>query len=81
MAEVTITLAEEGPYAVSGPVELTAPDGTRLKPPAGPLLLCRCGESATKPFCDGADAGAPTRCARQRVGGRRPAPPRGPGAP
>jgi 3-phenylpropionate/trans-cinnamate dioxygenase ferredoxin subunit len=52
MAEVRITASKNGPYIVSGPVELTDADGKTW--PARPrMALCRCGGSTTKPFCDG----------------------------
>ncbi len=47
-----ITCAANGPYLITGPVEIL--NGT--KSPAGQTTkgaLCRCGGSANKPFCDG----------------------------
>jgi CDGSH-type Zn-finger protein len=55
MADVTITQSEDGPYVVSGPVNLLAPDGREIEHPEA-MKLCRCGQSANKPFCDGTDA-------------------------
>ena len=52
MADVTITPSEDGPYLVSGPVRLTAPDGREIAHP-DQTALCRCGQSSNKPFCDG----------------------------
>jgi CDGSH-type Zn-finger protein len=52
LADVTITPSEDGPYLVSGPVQLTAPDGREIAHP-DPMSLCRCGQSSNKPFCDG----------------------------
>lgn len=49
---------ENGPLMVRGATGLVAPDGAELEvKPA--MALCRCGQSATKPFCDGShkDAG------------------------
>lgn len=50
--EATITVKKDGPYAVSGGIELEA-----LTPGAGGsserYTLCRCGDSQNKPFCDG----------------------------
>jgi CDGSH-type Zn-finger protein len=37
---------------VSGPVVLTAPDGRVIEHP-DPMVMCRCGGSSNKPFCDG----------------------------
>jgi CDGSH-type Zn-finger protein len=55
MADVTITPTEDGPYMVSGPVVLTAPDGRVIEHP-DPMVMCRCGHSSNKPFCDGTHA-------------------------
>jgi CDGSH-type Zn-finger protein len=64
--EVRITSAENGPYEVTGSVELRAPDGTAISPPGARLLLCRCGRSEDKPFCDSPTEGTPPTCARQK---------------
>ena len=51
----TIECKENGPYIVKGLDELTGPAGDRV--PAKPVMaLCRCGGSASKPFCDGTHA-------------------------
>ncbi|HEY8582319.1 MAG TPA: CDGSH iron-sulfur domain-containing protein [Capillimicrobium sp.] len=46
----------DGPFQVSGPLEIVRPDGVSLEPPGPDVYLCRCGRSQTKPFCDGAHA-------------------------
>lgn len=52
--EVTITPRDNGSYRVAGPVAIVDAEGNRWEIPAGrPVFLCRCGQSATKPFCDG----------------------------
>jgi CDGSH-type Zn-finger protein len=55
MAQVNITPTENGPYLVTGPVALTAPDGRAIDHP-DPMTICRCGHSSNKPFCDGTHA-------------------------
>lgn len=50
--EVVIKVREGGPYKVTGPVRLTDAAGAPLATPEGPLALCRCGRSRTKPYCD-----------------------------
>lgn len=52
MADVRIRPLKNGPLEVSGPVDVLDADG---KPTAAedPVYLCRCGQSANKPFCDG----------------------------
>jgi CDGSH iron-sulfur domain-containing protein 3 len=53
MAEVRIKALKNGPYEVKGAVDLVDSDG-QAKPEADdPIYLCRCGQSANKPFCDG----------------------------
>jgi CDGSH-type Zn-finger protein len=49
---VKIQTTKNGPYLVHGEFELVDADG---KPVAhkSTCALCRCGASATKPFCDG----------------------------
>jgi CDGSH-type Zn-finger protein len=53
MADVQITPTENGPYKVSGPIELVDPDGKAIPVPGQTVFLCRCGASTNKPFCDG----------------------------
>ncbi len=55
--KLEITLAANGPLLLRGPVALTcAVTGTVVRAPS--LALCRCGNSANKPFCDGSHAAA-----------------------
>jgi len=54
MADVTITLAPNGPYLVDGPLRVVDAEGRPLDTGGKPrIALCRCGGSARKPFCDG----------------------------
>jgi CDGSH-type Zn-finger protein len=56
---VEIKVRDHGPYKVTGPVRLVDAHGTAFDVPAGqPIALCRCGRSATKPFCDRAHRAA-----------------------
>ena len=51
--EVVIKVRTDGPYKVTGPVRLVDADGEPIEVPEGDsIVLCRCGRSATKPFCD-----------------------------
>ena len=52
MAEVSIEVIKNGPYIISGVVELKDDDGGPY-PAKKRMALCRCGASTTKPFCDG----------------------------
>lgn len=56
MAEVTITVRDNGPYRVSGPVVLVDAEGNRFQTKEQ-FSLCRCGRSENKPFCDGSHSG------------------------
>ena len=52
MGIVTITLERNGPYHVTGKIEILNAAGKVIF--AGEeTRLCRCGQSARKPFCDG----------------------------
>jgi len=53
MTEVTIKARANGPYKVEGPVRVIDAEGIGFVLPAGSgIVLCRCGPSQTKPFCD-----------------------------
>jgi CDGSH-type Zn-finger protein len=52
MAEVTIEARPNGPYIVNGSIELRDTNGNIL-PTQTRTVLCRCGASTKKPFCDG----------------------------
>ena len=52
MAEVTIEVRPNGPYIVNGSIELRDANGNVL-PTQTRTVLCRCGASTNKPFCDG----------------------------
>ena len=53
MAEVTIKARTNGPYKVEGPARVVDADGNEFVIQGGrAVALCRCGHSATKPFCD-----------------------------
>ena len=53
MTQVTIKARANGPYKVEGPVRVIDADGNEFVLPEGSaIVLCRCGHSRTKPFCD-----------------------------
>ena len=68
MAEVTIEIIENGPYIVTGPVELKDDDGN-VYPAKQRMVLCRCGASTTKPFCDGTHSKIGFQAAERAVPG------------
>ena len=53
MADVTITVRENGPYLVRGPIQILDAQGNDFRVERETVALCRCGGSTTKPFCDG----------------------------
>ena len=66
MVEVTIEARPNGPYVVTGTVELRDTNGTVL-PTQARVVLCRCGASTTKPFCDGTHSKIGFQAAAQAV--------------
>lgn len=64
MSEVTIKVRVNGPLLVLGPVKLIDAQGNPFPLPESNkpgIALCRCGQSAQRPFCDGTH----TRCGFQ----------------
>jgi CDGSH-type Zn-finger protein len=54
MTESTkITIMKNGPFRVTGTVELVDHEGKAIETPPAGFALCRCGASTRKPFCDG----------------------------
>jgi 3-phenylpropionate/trans-cinnamate dioxygenase ferredoxin subunit len=50
---VQITILDDGPYEVVGPITLQDESGNPIEVEAGEAVyLCRCGGSLSKPFCD-----------------------------
>ncbi|MEQ7845731.1 CDGSH iron-sulfur domain-containing protein [Nocardioides kribbensis] len=53
-APVVLKVVDSGPLQIKGPIRLLDHDGTPYDVPARrAVFLCRCGQSRTKPFCDG----------------------------
>lgn len=52
---LVIRCRENGPLVIEGPVKVTDHLGNAFPLPPGKekVALCRCGQSKTKPFCDG----------------------------
>jgi hypothetical protein len=69
MTHATITTTDNGPYLVEGNVTLIDPDGNACDVDRT-IALCRCGLSATKPFCDGSHENA-LRPRSQPAGSKR----------
>ena len=49
----TVVPYENGPLLVRGNFTLVTPDGVPIETGRRTVALCRCGKSASKPFCDG----------------------------
>jgi CDGSH iron-sulfur domain-containing protein 3 len=53
---VRIKIRKNGPYLVTGTVDVVDHQGNVVQV-GEDFVLCRCGQSATKPFCDGSHKG------------------------
>lgn len=53
MADVRIRPLKDGPVEVAGAVLVVDEAGNAAAPSESPIYLCRCGQSAEKPYCDG----------------------------
>ncbi|MCZ8519488.1 MULTISPECIES: CDGSH iron-sulfur domain-containing protein [Paenibacillus] len=51
MSDVTIKVIDNGPLCITGQVEVTDAEGNRFETKET-FILCRCGLSSKKPFCD-----------------------------
>ena len=54
---LTVTLHENGPLQIKGPLEVAGESGAMITRVKG-AFFCRCGQSANKPFCDGSHKAA-----------------------
>ena len=66
MAEVTVEVRPNGPYIVSGAFELRDTNGNVVATQTR-TVLCRCGASTKKPFCDGTHSKVGFQAAAQAV--------------
>lgn len=48
----TIRPQVNGPLTISGDIELVGANGEPVRTAGSKLFLCRCGQSANKPYCD-----------------------------
>ena len=51
--ETRIVVRPNGPYIVEGPLTVVDIEGREFRSERPRIALCRCGNSANKPFCDG----------------------------
>jgi CDGSH-type Zn-finger protein len=47
-----VTVTDDGPVLVAGPVEVELPDGRRVRSDRAVTALCVCRRSRRQPFCD-----------------------------
>ena len=53
MSDVTIDVRHNGPLKVTGPITVLDFEGREFALPEGSsVVLCRCGHSENKPYCD-----------------------------
>ena len=52
MADITISIRDNGPYLIRGGATVTDAEGKTFETQEI-IALCRCGHSGKKPFCDG----------------------------
>ncbi|MBL0175084.1 MAG: CDGSH iron-sulfur domain-containing protein [Ignavibacteria bacterium] len=57
-----ITLTENGPLGLTGNITIVTADGAEIFS-GDSAWLCRCGQSQSKPFCDGSHKSAMFECA------------------
>lgn len=72
MADASIMIAKDGPYVVTGSVEMRDADGTSYTV-SETFALCRCGGSTNKPFCDGTHSKIGFQGAEKAVADSKPA--------
>jgi CDGSH-type Zn-finger protein len=53
MAKTVIKATINGPYEVNGDVDVVDAKGSTKPSGCRNVYLCRCGQSKTKPYCDG----------------------------
>jgi CDGSH-type Zn-finger protein len=52
MADVTVNVRPNGPLIIEGPIKILDPEGNAFTLEGERVVLCRCGQSSNKPFCD-----------------------------
>jgi CDGSH-type Zn-finger protein len=63
MAKVQIKVIDNGPYRITGEVELVDAEGN-VFPSKPAFSLCRCTKSSKLPYCDGTHKGEFDSCVR-----------------
>lgn len=63
MLKIQMKVMDNGPYRVTGEIELVDGEGNTIETKKV-VTLCRCGLSKRKPFCDGTHKGKFESCVR-----------------
>ncbi len=58
LEKVQIKAMKNGPLVIEGKAEITDENGDVNETEGKMVALCRCGQSANKPFCDGSPEGS-----------------------
>ncbi|MEO0458421.1 MAG: CDGSH iron-sulfur domain-containing protein [Cyanobacteria bacterium P01_A01_bin.114] len=53
MADVKITVRDDGPFLVTGDVSIVDAEDNEFPADPKTIALCRCGASSNQPFCTG----------------------------
>ena len=53
LENIQIKVMKNGPLLITGKVDITDENGDINETEGKMVALCRCGQSANKPFCDG----------------------------
>jgi len=53
MSDAVIVPNNDGPYHIKGTFKIVTEGGKEIEVKSPEVWLCRCGQSAKKPFCDG----------------------------
>lgn len=56
MADVNVTIRDNGPFLVEGNISIEDAEGNSYQVERKSVSLCRCGASSDQPFCNGTHA-------------------------
>lgn len=64
MSQSKIKVNDNGPYIITGSFEVVDAEGNVFETKKA-VSLCRCGQSANRPFCDGTHRKVEFECAQR----------------
>lgn len=56
MADVNVTIRDDGPFLIEGNLSIEDAEGNSYQIERTSVSLCRCGASSDQPFCNGSHA-------------------------